>query len=67
LNTLGFLTADKRFGTQMKANKYRCDDRKQFDRKSPDLSVEQEKSSSLPIANPGFMSEVALFNLKSKI
>jgi hypothetical protein len=52
LNTLGFFTADKRFGTQMKANKYRCDDRKQFGHKSPDSSVEREKSSSLPIASP---------------
>ncbi|CAA9369961.1 hypothetical protein AVDCRST_MAG84-4220, partial [uncultured Microcoleus sp.] len=41
-------------------------DRKQWGRKSPDLSVELEKSSSLPPA-PGFLSEVALFNLKSKI
>lgn len=51
----------------MKANKYRCDDRKQFGRKSPDLSVEREKAPRSREPAPGFMSEVALFNLKSKI
>ncbi|CAA9308014.1 hypothetical protein AVDCRST_MAG84-588 [uncultured Microcoleus sp.] len=42
-------------------------DRKKFCYKSPEASVEREKSFESSSQAPGLVSEVAFFNLKSKI